>query len=70
LDLETTEALIESINSFAGGVILVSHDQHLLTSACRDLYVVRQGSVERLTRGVVDGSAFNAYKKAVIQGRM
>jgi len=69
LDLETTEALIEAIRNFAGGVLLVSHDQHLITSVCRDLYVVQDGSLERLSQGMVDGSAFQAYKKAVVQGR-
>lgn len=68
-DLETTEALIEAIRNFSGGVLLVSHDQHLLTSVCRDLYVVQDGSVERLSQGMVDGSAFQAYKKDVIKGR-
>ena len=70
LDLETTAALIGAIKSFSGGVLLVSHDQHLITSVCRELYVVRQGNLEKIAQGVVDGSAFNAYKKAVIQGRM
>lgn len=70
LDLETTAALIDAIKDFAGGVILVSHDQHLITSVCRELYVVRGGRLEKIAQGVVDGSAFNAYKKAVIQGRM
>lgn len=67
LDLETTEALIEAIQGFQGGVLLVSHDQHLLTSACKELYVV-DGNVERL-RGATNGQAFEAYKKAIIQGR-
>ena len=71
LDLETTEALIEAIQNFEGGVLLVSHDQHLLTSACKDLIVVEHGGVERLEGGVSNSNtdAFNAYKKAVIAGR-
>jgi ATP-binding cassette, subfamily F, member 3 len=72
LDLETTEALIESIRNFQGGVLLVSHDQHLLTSVCKDLYVVDAGSVEKLNKGSASGlasDAFKAYKKAVIQGK-
>ena len=68
-DLETTEALIEAIRGFQGGVILVSHDQHLLTSVCKDLYVVEQGKVEKLRHGSSNGETFEAYKKAVIQGR-
>jgi ATPase subunit of ABC transporter with duplicated ATPase domains len=68
LDLETTEALIESIRTFKGGVLLVSHDQHLLTSVCKDLYVVENGNVEKLKHGMAS-EAFDAYKKAVVQGR-
>ena len=69
IDLETTEALIEAIDSFEGGVLLVSHDQHLLTSVCKDLYVVEQGNVSRLKQGTTNGETFEAYKKAIIQGR-
>jgi ATPase subunit of ABC transporter with duplicated ATPase domains len=69
LDLETTEALIEAIRDFQGGVLLVSHDQHLLTSVCKDLLVVEKGSVEKLTHGTTNTEAFNAYKKAVVLGR-
>jgi len=69
LDLETTEALIEAIRNFKGGVLLVSHDQHLLTSVCNNLYVVEKGNVELLRQGMTNGEAFQAYKKAVIQGR-
>ncbi len=32
LDLETVDALIMAINQFEGGVMAISHDQHLLSS--------------------------------------
>jgi hypothetical protein len=44
----------------------------LLTSVCKDLYVVDAGSVEKLNKGSASGlasDAFKAYKKAVIQGK-
>jgi ATPase subunit of ABC transporter with duplicated ATPase domains len=69
LDLETTEALIEAIKTFQGGVLLVSHDQHLLTNVCDDLLVVEKGRVEVLRDGSSNKDAFNAYKKAVVAGR-
>lgn len=69
LDLETTEALIEAIKNFQGGVLLVSHDQHLLTSVCKHLYVVQDGKVELLRQGMTNGEAFEKYKKDVIAGR-
>lgn len=69
LDLETTEALIDAIKTFQGGVLLVSHDQHLLTSVCSDMYVVEKGKVERLGGGTSSGEDFEAYKRAVVAGR-
>ena len=65
--------MIEAIKSFQGGVLLVSHDQHLLTSVCEDLYVVENQRLERLDDGVGGDNgaeaAFKAYKKAIIAGR-
>ena len=69
LDLETTDALIDAIKNFKGGVMLVSHDQHLLTSVCKTMYVVGDGKVERLSGGGMDGKEFQRYKKDVIAGR-
>lgn len=64
-----TEALIEAIKEFQGGVLLVSHDQHLLTSVCKDLYVVEKGNVELLRHGNSNTEAFERYKKDVVSGR-
>lgn len=68
LDLETTEALIKAIDGFRGGVLLVSHDQHLLTSVCKHLYVVEKGHVELLRQSSA-GESFEKYKKDVVAGR-
>jgi ATP-binding cassette subfamily F protein 3 len=70
LDLETTEALVEAINNFKGGVLLVSHDQFLLKSVCKELYVVENGKLESLQKkGHSSKDAFEEYKKAVTLGR-
>ena len=69
LDLETTEALINAIKDFPGGVLLVSHDQHLLTQVCKHLYVVDKGSVDLLKQGMTNGETFERYKKDVVAGR-
>jgi ATPase subunit of ABC transporter with duplicated ATPase domains len=68
LDFETTEALIEAINKFEGGVLIVSHDQHLLTSVCKELFVVDKGNLE-LLQGDDTNDAFKQYKRDVIAGR-
>ena len=69
LDLETTEALIEAIKQFHGGVLIVSHDQHLLTSVCKELYCVRAGECTKLKSGITQEDTFKQYKKDVIAGR-
>lgn len=69
LDLETTEALIEAIREFPGGVLLVSHDQHLLTSVCDDLLVVEKRHLGVLRDGNSNKDAFEAYKRAVVAGK-
>lgn len=69
LDFETSAALIEAINDFEGGVLLVSHDQHLLSSVCQDLLVVSGGKVERLRDGNTCQEAFEQYKKDVLKGK-
>lgn len=47
----------------------MSHDQHLLTSVCKDLYVVENGNVELLRHGTSNAEAFNKYKNDVVAGR-
>jgi len=69
LDWETCEALIDAIKTFKGGVLLVSHDQHLLTSVCKDMYVLQDGKLELLRYGHNSTDAFEQYKKAVVMGR-
>lgn len=43
LDIETIEALAMALNSFEGGLILVSHDERLIEMVCDELWVVRPG---------------------------
>ncbi|MGH7032480.1 MAG: ABC-F family ATP-binding cassette domain-containing protein, partial [Stellaceae bacterium] len=46
LDLEARDALIAGINDFAGAVVLVSHDWHLLSLAADRLWLVAEGTVK------------------------
>lgn len=69
LDLETTEALIEAIREFRGGVLLVSHDQHLLSSVCEDLLVVENRRLGILRDGHSSKDAFESYKRAIVAGK-
>uniref|UniRef100_A0A7S0ZJ44 Probable ATP-dependent transporter ycf16 n=1 Tax=Timspurckia oligopyrenoides TaxID=708627 RepID=A0A7S0ZJ44_9RHOD len=47
LDIETIDALVEALNTFAGGVLVVSHDSRLLSCVCDEIFVVDNGSVEK-----------------------
>jgi ATP-binding cassette subfamily F protein 3 len=46
LDLEMRQALAVALQDYAGAVILVSHDRHLLRTVVDDLYVVGNGRVK------------------------
>ena len=45
LDLEAREALVAAINDFAGAVVIVSHDWHLLSLVAERLWLVANGTV-------------------------
>ena len=61
--METTDALIDAIKTFGGGVVVVSHDAHLCSSVCDQLWVVQDGAVARY------GGTFKDYKREVVQGK-
>ena len=62
LDMESIEALIEALEEFAGGVVLVSHHQHLIDSVCNQVWVCgRDQTVEEF-----DGN-FGKYKEKLLQ---
>jgi ATPase subunit of ABC transporter with duplicated ATPase domains len=61
LDLETVAALIEAVKTFDGGVVLVSHDQHFISSVCEEFWLVGDGNVQRLEGG------FTEYRKQVLK---
>jgi ATP-binding cassette subfamily F protein 3 len=45
LDMEAREALVAAINDFAGAVVLVTHDWHLLSLVADRLWLVADGTV-------------------------
>jgi ATP-binding cassette subfamily F protein 3 len=44
LDLDMRHALEEALLGYAGAVVLVSHDRHLLSATCEDLWLVAGGA--------------------------
>jgi len=45
LDVGAREALVHGLNNFAGAVILVSHDRHLIDATMERLWIVSDGQV-------------------------
>jgi ATP-binding cassette, subfamily F, member 3 len=46
LDIDAREALIRALNDYAGAVILVSHDSHILETVADRLWLVADGTVQ------------------------
>ncbi len=59
--METIDALIVAFRDFKGGVLVVSHDQHLLTQVVKDFYVVGDRQVKKLN------GDFSTYKKSILK---
>jgi ATP-binding cassette subfamily F protein 3 len=45
LDLDAVEALIHALLDFKGGLLVISHDEHLVSSICGELWVAEPGRV-------------------------
>ncbi|KAK8652032.1 hypothetical protein V6N13_141602 [Hibiscus sabdariffa] len=57
LDLDAVEALIQGLVLFQGGILMVSHDEHLISGSVDELWVVSQGRVNPFH------GTFQDYKK-------
>ncbi|KAK9103923.1 hypothetical protein Sjap_021177 [Stephania japonica] len=57
LDLDAVEALIQGLVLFQGGVLMVSHDEHLISGSVGELWVVSDGKVTPFQGNFLD------YKK-------
>jgi len=63
LDLEMREALVLALQGFAGAVLLVTHDRHLLRNSVEELWLVAEGRVLPF-----DGD-LDTYERTVVAGR-
>ena len=52
LDLEMRQALSVALIEYAGALVVISHDRHLLRSVCDDLLIVHDGIVDRFSRSI------------------
>jgi len=51
LDMDSISALIGALQSYEGGVIMISHNIELVTNVCKDYYLIDNGQVRRLEDG-------------------
>jgi ATP-binding cassette subfamily F protein 3 len=45
--MEAVDALIEALQDFQGGIMVVSHDQYFVSAVCSELWVVHEGATTR-----------------------
>lgn len=61
LDIEMRDALANALNDFSGAVVIVAHDQHLLTECVNDFWLIRNQTVS-----VYDGD-LDDYEKDLVR---
>ncbi|HUY04645.1 MAG TPA: ATP-binding cassette domain-containing protein [Rhodocyclaceae bacterium] len=64
LDLEMREALNLALQEYEGGVVLVSHDRHLLRTTADELWLVADGRVRVFDGDLDDYSAWLAAQRS------
>ncbi|KAG9014784.1 hypothetical protein FRB94_010631 [Tulasnella sp. JGI-2019a] len=60
LDMEGLDALMHALNTWNGGVILISHDERFITSVSKELWVCGDGKVQKYYGDVT------SYKKLIV----
>ena len=55
--MEAVDALVEAVQDFKGGLMVVSHDAYFVQKTCSELWVIEEGQATRF-RG-----SFDEYKK-------
>jgi len=61
LDVETVAALAKALEEFQGGVVLVSHDERLISVACHEVWYCGNQTVKRIEGGL------EAYRQTLMQ---
>jgi ABC-type multidrug transport system ATPase subunit len=61
LDVETIDALVDAMNEFNGGIVVVTHDQRLIEECDCELWVVEKRGVTKWEKG------FDDYKQDILR---
>jgi ATP-binding cassette subfamily F protein 3 len=62
LDIDSREALVHALADYAGAVILISHDRHLIEASADRLWLVGNGTVTPYPNDIDD------YRRLVLEG--
>jgi len=46
LDMESVDALASALQAFEGGVVLCTHDRHLIASVAKEILLVKDGRAD------------------------
>ena len=65
LDIETADALIAACANFEGALLIISHDQNLISSVPEELWVLENKKIKRF-----EGDDFLEYKKSLFKKMM
>ncbi|KAI9342248.1 P-loop containing nucleoside triphosphate hydrolase protein [Obelidium mucronatum] len=57
LDLETIDALAEAINEYDGGVVFVTHDFRLIDQVAKEIWIVKDGTIQEFDGDIHDYKA-------------
>ncbi len=64
LDIDAVNALIIALNNFTGGVLIVSHDQHLVASVCESIWYIRDQKLKKFN------GDFENYRRSLATGKL
>jgi ATP-binding cassette, subfamily F, member 3 len=64
LDMEAIAALIGALQTFTGGVLVISHDQYFISLVCQEIWVVEDQTVRSF-----DGD-IQRYKKLTLSKKI
>jgi len=64
LDIDAVNALIIALNNYKGGVVIVSHDQHLIATVCDQIWYIKD------TRFKKFNGDFNDYRRDLAMGKL
>ena len=62
--MDAVNALISAIKAYKGGILVVSHDQHLITECCDQIWFIKNKRLRKF-----DGP-FLKYRKAFLEGTL